>query len=440
MATFEKLEHDKAKLTITIAPEVFEDALQKAYLKTRGKYYVPGFRKGKAPRKVIENGYGAGVFYEDAFESVWADAYEAALDECKLEPVDRPQIDIEKIDKEGGVVFTAEVQLKPEVKLGEYTGEEVEYSKYEVADEAIDHELEHEREHQARFVDVERPVENGDHTVIDYSGSVDGELFDGGTAEKQHLEIGSGMFIPGFEEQLVGMNIGEEKDITVKFPEDYHAENLKGKDAVFHVKLHQVQVKELPEVDDEFIKDISEFDTVEEWKAAKRAEMEKTAEEQQQTQIENAVIRKVASLAECEVPECMADREANRMLQEMDYNLQASGMNLSMYCQYIGTTVEDMKKNYLSMASDRVKMQLVVEAIAAKENITCSAEELDEAIDEFIKEAGQVPENFKEQLTADDKEYFSDRKVNEKTVKFLVANAKLVERKDEEPAAESTEA
>lgn len=168
--------------------------------------------------------------------------------------------------------------------------------------------------------------------------------------------------------------------------------------------------------------------------------MEKTAEEQQQTQIENAVIRKVASLAECEVPECMADREANRMLQEMDYNLQASGMNLSMYCQYIGTTVEDMKKNYLSMASDRVKMQLVVEAIAAKENITCSAEELDEAIDEFIKEAGQVPENFKEQLTADDKEYFSDRKVNEKTVKFLVANAKLVERKDEEPAAESTEA
>ncbi|MDO4492260.1 MAG: trigger factor [Clostridia bacterium] len=439
MATFEKLEHDKAKLTVSVSAETFEEACQKAYLKTRGRYYVPGFRKGKAPRKVIENAYGAGIFYEDAFESVWADAYEAALDECKLEPVDRPQIDIENISKEEGVVFTAEVQLKPEVKLGAYTGEEVEYTAYEVADEAIEHELEHEREHQARFVDVERPVENGDHTVIDYSGSVDGELFDGGTAEQQHLEIGSGMFIPGFEEQLIGMNIGEERDINVKFPEEYHAENLKGKDAVFHVKLHQVQVKELPAIDDEFIKDISEYDTVDAWKAAKRAEMEKNAAEQQKAQIENAVIRKVASLAECEVPACMADREATRMLQEMDYNLQASGMNLQMYCQYIGTTVEDMKKQYLAMASERVKMQLVLEAIAAKENITCSAEELEAEIDSFIKEAGQLPEGFRERLTDDDKEFFSDRKVNEKTVNFLVENAKLVERK-EEAAEEKTEA
>ena len=250
MATIERKEHNIAKLTITVDADTFGAAVQQAYVKTAKHYNIPGFRKGHAPRKVIENMYGEGVFFEDAFEIVWGDAYDAALEEFELFAVDKPSIDIEKISLAEGVVFTAEVQLKPEVVLGAYKGIEVEKPTYTVEDADVEREIEQEREKNARFVGVERAVENGDRVILDYSGSVDGEKFDGGTAEDQPLVIGSGTFIPGFEEQMVGMNVGEEKDITVTFPEEYHAPDLAGKEAVFHVKVREVQVKELPALDD----------------------------------------------------------------------------------------------------------------------------------------------------------------------------------------------
>ena len=277
MATIEKLEHDQVKLTIEIDADTFNAALQQAYVKNGKHYNIAGFRKGKAPRKVIESMYGEGVFFEDAFELCWGDAYDAALEENGLTAVDKPTLDIEKIGKDEGVVFTAVVQLKPTVKLGAYKGIEVEQPTYTVEDADVNAEIEKEREKNARFVDVERAVENGDRVVIDYSGSVDGVQFDGGTAEEQTLVIGSNTFIPGFEEQLIGMNVGEERDITVTFPEEYHAENLAGKEAVFHIKLHNVQFKELPELDDEFAKDVSEFDTLAELIADKRKKMEEQA-------------------------------------------------------------------------------------------------------------------------------------------------------------------
>ena len=348
MATIEKLEHDQVKLTIEIDADTFNAALQQAYVKNGKHYNIAGFRKGKAPRKVIESMYGEGVFFEDAFELCWGDAYDAALEENGLTAVDKPTLDIEKIGKDEGVVFTAVVQLKPTVKLGAYKGIEVEQPTYTVEDADVNAEIEKEREKNARFVDVERAVENGDRVVIDYSGSVDGVQFDGGTAEEQTLVIGSNTFIPGFEEQLIGMNVGEERDITVTFPEEYHAENLAGKEAVFHIKLHNVQFKELPELDDEFAKDVSEFDTLAELIADKRKKMEEQAAKNEKIAIENIALKTVCDNAEVEVPECMTERQANYMLRDMGYRLQMSGISLEDYCRYVGTDLNALKASYMT--------------------------------------------------------------------------------------------
>ena len=374
MATIEKLEHDQVKLTIEIDADTFNAALQQAYVKNGKHYNIAGFRKGKAPRKVIESMYGEGVFFEDAFELCWGDAYDAALEENGLTAVDKPTLDIEKIGKDEGVVFTAVVQLKPTVKLGAYKGIEVEQPTYTVEDADVNAEIEKEREKNARFVDVERAVENGDRVVIDYSGSVDGVQFDGGTAEEQTLVIGSNTFIPGFEEQLIGMNVGEERDITVTFPEEYHAENLAGKEAVFHIKLHNVQFKELPELDDEFAKDVSEFDTLAELIADKRKKMEEQAAKNEKIAIENIALKTVCDNAEVEVPECMTERQANYMLRDMGYRLQMSGISLEDYCRYVGTDLNALKASYHDEAASRVKMQLVIEAVGKAENVTCTDE------------------------------------------------------------------
>ncbi len=432
MATIEKLEHDQVKLTIEIDADTFNAALQQAYVKNGKHYNIAGFRKGKAPRKVIESMYGEGVFFEDAFELCWGDAYDAALEENGLTAVDKPTLDIEKIGKDEGVVFTAVVQLKPTVKLGAYKGIEVEQPTYTVEDADVNAEIEKEREKNARFVDVERAVENGDRVVVDYSGSVDGVQFDGGTAEEQTLVIGSNTFIPGFEEQLIGMNVGEERDITVTFPEEYHAENLAGKEAVFHIKLHNVQFKELPELDDEFAKDVSEFDTLAELIADKRKKMEEQAAKNEKIAIENIALKTVCDNAEVEVPECMTERQANYMLRDMGYRLQMSGISLEDYCRYAGTDLNALKASYHDEAASRVKMQLVIEAVGKAENVTCTDEEIAEVIKEYAENNDMPVEEFEKQISDDDREFLSDRKIAEKTVALIVDNVKLVPAKKTE--------
>ena len=432
MDTIEKLEHDQVKLTIEIDADTFNAALQQAYVKNGKHYNIAGFRKGKAPRKVIESMYGEGVFFEDAFELCWGDAYDAALEENGLTAVDKPTLDIEKIGKDEGVVFTAVVQLKPTVKLGAYKGIEVEQPTYTVEDADVNAEIEKEREKNARFVDVERAVENGDRVVIDYSGSVDGVQFDGGTAEEQTLVIGSNTFIPGFEEQLIGMNVGEERDITVTFPEEYHAENLAGKEAVFHIKLHNVQFKELPELDDEFAKDVSEFDTLAELIADKRKKMEEQAAKNEKIAIENIALKTVCDNAEVEVPECMTERQANYMLRDMGYRLQMSGISLEDYCRYVGTDLNALKASYHDEAASRVKMQLVIEAVGKAENVTCTDEEIAEVIKEYAENNDMPVEEFEKQISDDDREFLSDRKIAEKTVALIVDNVKLVPAKKTE--------
>ena len=425
MATFEKLENNRAKLTITVTPEAFAAAMQKAYLKTAGRYNVPGFRKGKAPRKVIETMYGESAFYEEAFELVWGEAYDAALAEHNLTAVDKPSIDITTISVAEGVVFTAEVQLMPEVTLGAYQKLEVPEPEFAVSDEEVMAEIEKEREKSARYIEVDRAVENGDRVILDYSGSVDGVKFEGGTAEDQQLVIGSGTFIPGFEEQVVGMKVGEDKDINVKFPEEYSAP-LAGKDAVFAIKIKAIQVKELPALDDEFAKDISDFDTLDALKADKKAKMDEKAAKNRQNAIENIALQKASENAIVDIPDVMVERQINHMLRDIAYQLSMSGLSLEDYVKYTGTDMNGLKESYRAEALARVKTQLVVEAISKKEGLTCSDDDLKAIIAEYADGSGKSAEEFEKSLSEDDREYLSDNVVARKAVKIITDSVVLV--------------
>ncbi len=433
MATCEKLENNKAKLTISIPADKFAEATQKAYIKNVKHFNVPGFRKGKAPRKVIEGLYGPQVFFEDAFEMIWGDAYDEAVKEHDLIPVDQPELSIETISLEEGVSFTAEVQLQPEVKLGAYRGLEVEEPNFSVEDAAVDAQIEQEREKNARFIDVDRPAENGDRVVIDYAGTVDGVAFDGGTAEEQTLVLGSHSFIDGFEEQVVGMKAGEEKDLQVKFPDNYTKE-LAGKDAVFHVVLRTVQIKELPELDDEFAKDISEFNTLEELKADRRHTMEERAARNKKSMLENRAVEAACKNAEVDIPEVMIKRQANQMVQELAYDLQMNGMSLDDYMKYTGSDIDKVRDQYHDGAKERVKMQLVIDAIRKAENMDCTAEEVETYINEYAERIGMKPEDLRKNLSDDDREFLHDRAVAEKVVNLLVDSAVLVPEKKKEEA------
>ena len=420
MAQLEKLEGNKAKLTITIDAETFRKALNEAYRKTANRYPVQGFRKGHAPRKVIENYYGAAVFYEDAFELCWGEPYDAAVKEHDLFVVDRPDVDILSIGENEGVTYVAEVTLKPEVKLGEYKGIAVPKADYTVTDEDVMKALEAERENQARFVDVDRPAENGDRVLLDYSGSVDGVKFDGGTAEDQTLVLGSNTFIPGFEDQLVGAVAGESRDVNVTFPTEYHAEHLAGKAAVFACTVKAVQKKELPEIDDEFIGDISEFETVDAWKADKKEKMLAEKKQSLDNMRENLAIKGACDNATVDIPDCMIERQVDYMMQDIKYRLAGSGLDFNTYLKYLNTTEADMRKNYRTEAEARVKMQLVIEAISKAENVQATDEEIEEEIKKYAENGSTDVETFKAQLTDSDREYFADRIVVDKTVKLIV--------------------
>ena len=422
MASFEKLEGNQVKLTMSIPAADFEKAIDSAYLKLRKTIAIPGFRKGHAPKGVIEKTYGWHVFVDDAFDIAYPAVYEAAVKEHDVKPVDRPEITILSAEKGKDVEFEAVVTVMPEVTLGQYKGIEVAKQEYNVTDEMVDAEIEREREKVARMIDVERPVENGDEVELDYSGTVDGVKFDGGTAEHQQLTIGSGMFIPGFEEQMVGMNVGEEKDLNVKFPDEYHSDELKGKDAVFHVKVHAIRTKELPEIDDELAKDVSDFDTMEQFRAHKKEELEEKAKQEAKINKENEVAKAVEN-ATVDIPEVMIERQMDRMLNDIRYRLSMQGISLEDYCKFTGTTMDAMKAEMKGDAERRVKTQLVLDAIVKAEDIKADPEAVEKKLDEYCAQFGDRAAEFKEKLSEDDKAYFEDQAVLDKTLEMLCDSA-----------------
>ena len=433
--TVEKIASNKVKLSFVESAESFDAAVEKAYLKDRSKINVPGFRKGKAPRKLIENMYGEGVFYDDAFELVAQPAYEEAIKAENLQVVDRPQVDVQQIGAGQELKYTLEVFVKPDVTLGEYKGVAVEKNVEKVTDEAVDARIQNDVERASTTQDVtDRAVENGDIVNLDYAGSVDGVAFEGGTAQGQSLTIGSGMFIPGFEEQMVGMNIGEERDLSVKFPEQYHADNLAGKDAVFHVKVNGIQTKVRPELDDYFAADVSEFDTFEAYKANIVADLEKNAADRAEANLEDALVQKVVDAADCDIPDAMIQDEITTMLREMEMRMMYQGIRFEDYLKYTGQTLDQVRENYKPEAANRVKTQLVLEAVAKAENIVPTDEDVDETIADQAKRMNRDVEEFKASLSEQQKEYLKETAGIKKVIDFLKANAVITEKAAEEKA------
>ena len=424
--TVEKISSNKVKLSFDIDAAQFDAAMDKAYIKVRGQVTIPGFRKGRAPRKMIENMYGGeGVFYDEAFELIFDEVYGPAIDENKLEVVDRPQVDIQQIGTGKNLQFTCEVFVKPDVTLGEYKGVEVKREHTLVTEDEVNAEIEKERNKQAAEVSVDnRAVAEGDTVNLDYSGSVDGVKFAGGTAEAQTLKIGSHTFIPGFEEQMVGMNIGEEKDLEVTFPEEYHAKELAGKKAVFHVKVNGITETQLPALDDDFAKDISELDTLDEYKADVRAKLEAQAAERDNNAFTNAVIEKVMENATVEIPEAMVERQIDSMVRNFEARLAQQGLKLADFIKYTGQDEKSFRNQYREQAEKSVRANLVLEAVENAENFEATEEEIDAEIVKFAGQVGQDVENLKKNLTEGDREYFKADVIRDKAVKFLCDNAK----------------
>ena len=424
--TVEKIASNKVKLSFDIDSAKFDEAMGKAYLKVRNQVTIPGFRKGKAPRKMIENMYGEGVFYDEAFELIFDEVYGPAVDENKIEVVDRPEIAIQEIGAGKNLKFTCEVFVKPDVTLGEYKGVSVKKETTVVSDVEVDARIEEERNKQAAEIQVEdRAVAEGDTVNLDYAGTVDGVAFAGGTAKDQTLKIGSGSFIPGFEEQMIGMNIGEEKDLQVTFPEKYHAEELAGKAAVFHVKVNAITETQLPALDDDFAKDISEFDTLEEYKADIRAKLEAQAAEKDNNNFTNAVIEKVLENATVEIPEAMIERQIDSMMRDFEYRLMGNGLKLDDFLKYTGSDMKAFRENYRGQAEKSVKAHLVLEAIEKAEAIDATQEQIDKQLEAFAAQTGKTVEEFKASLSESDIEYFKADAIRDNCVKFLADNAKI---------------
>ena len=422
--TVEKISSNKVKLSFDVESAKFDEAMTKAYLKVRGQVTIPGFRKGKAPRKMIENMYGEGVFYDEAFELIFDQVYGLAVEENKIEVVDRPEIEIQEIGSGKNLKFTCEVFVKPDVTLGEYKGVVVKKETTIVTDVEVDARVEEERNKQATEIEVEgRAVAEGDTVNLDYAGSVDGVAFAGGTAQDQTLKIGSGSFIPGFEEQMIGMNIGEEKDLEVTFPEQYHAEELAGKAAVFHVKVNSITETQLPALDDDFAKDISEFDTLDEYKADIRAKLEAQAAERDNNEFTNAVIEKVLENASVEIPEAMIERQIDSMMRDFEYRLMGNGFKLDDFLKYTGSDMQALRENHRGQAIKSVKAHLVLEAIEKAEGIDATEEQINKQLEAFASQTGKTVEEFKATLSESDIEYFKADAIRDNCVAFLRDNA-----------------
>lgn len=415
---------NEVKLEFTIEAAKFDEAIKKVYAKSAKYFNIPGFRKGKAPMNIVEKYYGDEIFYEDAFNEVVPEVYEKELKENNIEAVSHPDIDVKQIGKGQDLIFTALVQTKPEVKLGKYKGIELKKVEYNVSDADVDHELGHMQEKNARLVSVEdRAVENGDITVIDFEGFVDGKAFEGGKAENHELTIGSNTFIPGFEEQIIGMKIDEEKDINVKFPEEYFSEELKGKDATFKIKLHEIKKKEMPALDDEFAKDVSEFDTLAELKASIKEKIEEENKNKEKYETEDAAIKAVCDNVDIDIPSGMIETETDNMVKEIEQRLSYQGMKLENYLQMIGKTNEQFRKEYEEQAKTSVKSRLVLEAIIKAENIEADSEKVNAKIKEMAQMYGQKEEQLKENEAF--VKYLEESLKNERAVEFIVENAKI---------------
>ncbi len=415
---------DEVKLEFTIKAEKFDEAMKKVYLKSAKYFNIPGFRKGKAPMQIVEKYYGDEIFYEDTFNEVVPEEYEKELKENNIEAVSRPDIDVKQIGKGQDLIFTAIVQTKPEVKLGKYKGIEIKKVEYNVSDGDIEHELGHMQEKNARLVTVEdREVQKDDITVIDFEGFVDGKPFEGGKADNHELTIGSNTFIPGFEDQMIGMKTEEEKDINVKFPEDYFSEELKGKDATFKVKLHEIKKKELPALDDEFAKDVSEFDTLKELKKSIQDKLEEENKKKAKYETEDAVVKAVCDNVKLDIPSGMIETEIDNMTKEIEQRLMYQGMKLEQYLQMLGKTMEDFRKEYEEQATTSVKNRLVLEAIIKEEKIEPDKEAVDAKVKEMAELYGKKEEELKENEGF--MKYIEESMKNEKVVEFLVENAKI---------------
>ncbi|TAN68600.1 trigger factor [Paraclostridium sordellii 8483] len=421
-----KKEGNQVTFKITVDNDKFEGAVTKAYNKNKGKFNIPGFRKGKAPKQIIESQYGKGVFYNDAIDMLFPEIYPKALDELDIDPIARPDLDIEEISKDNGLVMVVNVEVKPEVNLGEYKGIEIAKPDYTVNEDEVNLRLEEMRNKASRLVDVERAIENGDNTVIDFEGFVDGVAFEGGKGEDYSLVIGSNTFIPGFEEQLVGKNKGEEVEVNVEFPAEYHAENLAGKPATFKVTVKNVQKKELPELNDEFAADTTEFNTLEELKKDLKAKVEEEAKNRADAEMKNSLVEKVSEGTELEVPEAMVETQIDNMLMELNYQLQYQGLQLEQLLQMTGRTIEELRNEKREEATKLVKSSLILEAIAKAENVEVSEEEVNTEVEKMAKMYNMEADKIKSMMKATDLEDIKGQLKIRKTIDLLVDSAKLV--------------
>ena len=421
----EKLEKNMAKLTIEVGADELDKAIESAYQKQKGKISIPGFRKGKVPRQVVEKMYGKEVFYEDAANILIPDAYEKALDECEEDIVSSPKIDVTQIEAGKPFIFTAEVALKPEVKLGKYKGVKVEKADVVVTDEEVDEVIEKERENNARNITVEdRAVKDGDMTVIDFEGFVDGEAFDGGKGENYPLTIGSGAFIPGFEEQLVGSEIGKEVEVNVTFPEDYHAENLKGKAAVFKCTVKEIKEKELPELDDEFASEVSEFETLTEYKEDVKKNLEEKKMKEAKENKEREAVEAVVDLSEMDIPEAMVETQERQMVDEFAQRITMQGLSMEQYFQFTGTSYQQMLENVKPQAEKRIQSRLVLEAIAEAEKIEVTDEDFEKEIETMAEVYQMDASKVKEMLGEKEMKNIRQDLAVKKAAEFVVENAK----------------
>jgi len=406
----EKLEHNMAKLTIEVSAEEVEKALQAAYLKERSKISLPGFRKGKVPRQMIEKMYGPEVFYDEAANHMISEAYGKAYDECELDIVSQPKVEVVQLEKGKPFIFTAEVAVKPEVTLGEYKGLKVDKVSTRVTQKEVDEEIEKERERNARTVEVtDRAVQDKDQITLDFEGFVDGEAFDGGKAEKYPLTIGSGSFIPGFEDQLVGAEIGKEVEVKVTFPEDYQAENLAGKDAVFKCTVHEIKAKELPELDDEFVSDVSDkSETVDEYKAEVKAKIKERKENEGKQKREDQSVEQAVANAQMDIPEPMIDLQARQMADDFARRIMQQGMSMEQYFQFTGLDEEKMMEEFKPQAEKRIRTRLVLEAVVAAENIEVSDERLDEELQKMADAYQMEVDKLKEFMGDNEKKQMKE--------------------------------
>lgn len=420
----EKLEKNMAKLTIEVAPEELEKAIEKAYQKNKKRISVPGFRKGKVPRQMIEKMYGKEIFYEDAVNALVPDAYAKALDECEEEIVSSPQIDVVQIEAGQPFIFTAEVALKPEVRLGKYKGVKVSKTDVNVTDEEVDAEIEKERERNARNVAVEdRAVKDGDMTVLDFEGFVDGVAFKGGKGENYPLTIGSGAFIPGFEDQLIGAEIGKEVEVQVTFPQNYHSEELKGKPAVFKCTVKEIKEKELPELDDEFAGDVSEFDTLAEYKDDVRKKITARKEEEAKGVKTDAVVDAIINDSDMEIPEAMIETQQRQMVEDFEQRIRMQGLQLEQYYQMTGNNYEKLLEQVKPQALKGIQSRLVLEAVAEKENIKATEEDFEKEIDKMAEMYRMENDKVKSMLDESGQKSVMNDIAIQKAIDFVVENA-----------------